>query len=68
MLILKKVFTLVQWGALFICLFGIIATNLDKIQGGGYFDPEKFDQLVGLGIVLVICWMSAFASNYFENY
>uniref|UniRef100_A0A914C560 Uncharacterized protein n=1 Tax=Acrobeloides nanus TaxID=290746 RepID=A0A914C560_9BILA len=67
-IILKKVFTLIQWGALLICLAGVICVNSSKFDGSsGYFDPENMDQLIGIGLVLAMCWMSAFAGVYLEK-
>jgi UDP-sugar transporter A1/2/3 len=66
-LILKRVFSNVQWGALVISLIGVIFVQMSNRQSPTTIEEKYSDQFIGLTTVLAMCWMSAFAGVYLEG-
>jgi UDP-sugar transporter A1/2/3 len=67
-LILKRVFSNIQWGALIVSLIGVIFVQTSNTHTSSTTIEEKYsDQYIGLITVLAMCWMSAFAGVYLEG-
>uniref|UniRef100_A0AC35G7W0 CMP-sialic acid transporter n=1 Tax=Panagrolaimus sp. PS1159 TaxID=55785 RepID=A0AC35G7W0_9BILA len=66
-LILKRVFSNVQWGALVVSLIGVIFVQMSNRQSPTTIEEKYSDQFIGLTTVLAMCWMSAFAGVYLEG-
>ena len=69
MLILKRVFSNIQWGALVVSLIGVIFVQLSsqKNSSSTTIEEKYSDHFIGLTTVLAMCWMSAFAGVYLEG-
>ena len=70
MLILRRVFSNIQWGALVVSLIGVIFVQISSRQNSTSTTTveEKYsDQFIGLTTVLSMCWMSGFAGVYLEG-
>lgn len=67
MLILKRVFSFIQWKALFISLLGVILVQISNHKFEENNEEKKRHEFVGLLVIIVMCWSSAFAGKYFKN-
>nr|CAD2205172.1 unnamed protein product [Meloidogyne enterolobii] len=65
MLLLSRIFSRIQWGALCISVLGVCLVQISKDSGNE--SPEhKNEELIGLLTIFVMCWTSAFAGVYLE--
>ena len=58
--LLKKVFSAVQWGAMCVALIGVA---LVQLSGHKHPAAESETKYIGIVSVLVMCWTSAFAGT-----
>uniref|UniRef100_A0A915DID6 Uncharacterized protein n=1 Tax=Ditylenchus dipsaci TaxID=166011 RepID=A0A915DID6_9BILA len=70
--LLKRVFSLVQWAALFISLLGVILVTISSqqsrhLEASDDSEEKRKSQLIGLTTIFVMCWTSAFAGVYLER-
>nr|CAD2201170.1 unnamed protein product [Meloidogyne enterolobii] len=66
MLLLSRIFSRIQWGALCISVLGVCLVQISKDSGNE--SPEhKNEELIGLLTIFVMCWTSAFAGVYLEG-
>lgn len=62
MLLLGRIFSRIQWGALCVSVLGVCLVQISKDSGNE--SPEhKNEELIGLLTIFVMCWTSAFAGN-----
>ncbi|KAE9551404.1 hypothetical protein FO519_005384 [Halicephalobus sp. NKZ332] len=69
-LILSKIFSTIQWGALFIALAGVVCVQVSSKQILDETDQSKkneADYIIGLTVVFIMCWMSGFAGVFLEK-
>ncbi|KAH7721875.1 Protein NSTP-8 [Aphelenchoides avenae] len=62
--LLKKVFSAVQWGAMCVALIGVALVQLSSHKHPAAESETKY---IGIVSVLVMCWTSAFAGVYLEG-
>jgi len=69
-LIMRKVFSKTQWGALFISLAGVVCVQISSrqvIEQKGQTKADHGDYIFGLTVVFIMCWMSGFAGVFLEK-
>ncbi|KAI1726579.1 nucleotide-sugar transporter domain-containing protein [Ditylenchus destructor] len=69
-LLLRRIFSMVQWSALFISLVGVILVQTSSQQNRSTqndTEESRRNELIGLVTVIVMCWSSAFAGVYLEG-
>ncbi|KAF7637689.1 hypothetical protein Mgra_00002948 [Meloidogyne graminicola] len=74
MLLLSRIFSRIQWGALCISLLGVCLVQLSNIGKESGHELTEIDQkmeqneeFIGLLATFVMCWTSAFAGVYLEG-
>ena len=68
-LIMKKIFSITQWGALFISLIGVVCVQISSKQVivDSQSQKDHGNYIFGLMIVFIMCWMSGFAGVFLEK-
>lgn len=64
MLLLKRVFSFVQWTALIISLLGVILVQISSPQTQENSEERRHSEFIGLLEIVVMCWSSAFAGIF----
>ncbi|KAL7079417.1 hypothetical protein ACQ4LE_001444 [Meloidogyne hapla] len=69
MLLLSRLFSRIQWGALCISVLGVCLVQISTVgKDSSHESPEnKNEEFIGLITIFVMCWTSAFAGVYLEG-